>query len=102
MTREELDNILEEAFLCGYEDANNDIIQEKMDNWHKDRAKSDIDYVRTEYRRIGKVYPKNKEKAIIAGKAFHQYWSDYKDSKDPNKRKMAIRMYNASKRYDNE
>ena len=100
MTREEFESILEEAFMAGYEDACTDIYQEKMDEWHKNKTKDDIDYMVNEYKKRNLPINNYKKKSIIAGKAFHQYWTDYKNSKDPNKRKMAERMFNASKRYD--
>ena len=100
MTREEFDTFLEEVFNEGYRQAELDIMQEKMDEWHKDKAKDDIDYMLNEYKKHNLPISNYKKKSIIAGKAFHQYWTDYKNSKDPDKRKMAERMFNASKRYD--
>lgn len=99
MTKEEFDTFLEEVFNEGYRQAELDIMQEKMDEWHKNKAKDDIDYMTKEYNRMGKPLSNDLKKAIIAGKAFHQYWGDYKDSKDPDKRKMAIRMHNIGQKY---
>ena len=99
MDKQEFKTLLEEVFLEGYNQAELDCVQEKMDEWHKDKAKDDIDYMKKEYHRIGKPVSPNLKRGIIAGKAFYQYWKEYKDSEDPIKRKMAERMYNRSKTY---
>ena len=99
MDKQEFKTLLEEVFLEGYNQAELDCVQEKMDEWHKDKAKDDIEYMKKEYHRIGKPVSPNLKRGIIAGKAFYQYWKEYKDSEDPIKRKMAERMYNRSKTY---